>query len=305
MQRAGQTGGRQTRRPQAGWDSDNGTRVTGRADQSANCIEPQNSRKTTLASFLPPPPPKPYLVRRDTLCSCEAYGVRSMYKENTDRSISCATPPPPPAPHLHVTHPQHVLGTRDRRRCPRSAARCCLRRQRGAPHHALHARGARLLLPLSASKHYPCGALQGRIPQEGPRPVVQQAVGRLGAGGDGQLQGVVHRGGAVPGGQQVGDIEGGGHDNGAVTLADLPPATHKHIRIAIENMHIISRQVQGSVFVSLFRAQDAFILRARNQHTHYLSSFVARTTTHDRLQKCRIAHEQAATETGSYVNACE
>jgi hypothetical protein len=26
-------------------------------------------------------PPKPYLVLRDTLCSCEAYGMRPMYKE--------------------------------------------------------------------------------------------------------------------------------------------------------------------------------------------------------------------------------
>ncbi len=25
-------------------------------------------------------PPKPYLVLRDTLCSCEAYGMRPMYK---------------------------------------------------------------------------------------------------------------------------------------------------------------------------------------------------------------------------------
>jgi hypothetical protein len=27
-------------------------------------------------------PSQPYLARRDTLCSCEAYGVRPMYKEN-------------------------------------------------------------------------------------------------------------------------------------------------------------------------------------------------------------------------------
>jgi hypothetical protein len=27
-----------------------------------------------------PPPPQPYLVLRDTLYSCEAYGVRPMYK---------------------------------------------------------------------------------------------------------------------------------------------------------------------------------------------------------------------------------
>jgi hypothetical protein len=26
-------------------------------------------------------PPKPYLVLRDTLCSCEAYGMRPMHKE--------------------------------------------------------------------------------------------------------------------------------------------------------------------------------------------------------------------------------
>ena len=30
-------------------------------------------------------PPKPYLVLRDTLCSCEAYGMRPMYKKKKEK----------------------------------------------------------------------------------------------------------------------------------------------------------------------------------------------------------------------------
>ncbi len=39
---------------------------------------PSTNLSPTLPSF---PPPKPYLVPRDTLCSCEAYGMRPMHKE--------------------------------------------------------------------------------------------------------------------------------------------------------------------------------------------------------------------------------
>ncbi len=35
-------------------------------------------------------PPKPYLVHRDTLCSCEAYGMKPMYKEkNRKNAVVC------------------------------------------------------------------------------------------------------------------------------------------------------------------------------------------------------------------------
>jgi hypothetical protein len=33
-------------------------------------------------------PPKPYLVLRDTLCSCEAYGMRPMYKKKKKKKNS-------------------------------------------------------------------------------------------------------------------------------------------------------------------------------------------------------------------------
>ena len=33
-------------------------------------------------------PPKPYLVLRDTLCSCEAYGMRPMYKKKKKKPSS-------------------------------------------------------------------------------------------------------------------------------------------------------------------------------------------------------------------------
>jgi hypothetical protein len=39
---------------------------------------PTTNLSSTLPSF---PPPKPYLVLRDTLCSCEAYGMRPMYRK--------------------------------------------------------------------------------------------------------------------------------------------------------------------------------------------------------------------------------
>jgi hypothetical protein len=37
-------------------------------------------------------PPKPYLVLRDTLCSCEAYGMIPMYKEKKGRQSTYQVP---------------------------------------------------------------------------------------------------------------------------------------------------------------------------------------------------------------------
>ena len=43
----------------------------------------------TLPSF---PPPKPYLVLRDTLCSCEAYGMRPMYTNFLSTHVAAGSP---------------------------------------------------------------------------------------------------------------------------------------------------------------------------------------------------------------------
>ena len=42
---------------------------------------PDTTHPTSSQNF----PPKPYLVLRDTLCSCEAYGMKPMYKKKTMR----------------------------------------------------------------------------------------------------------------------------------------------------------------------------------------------------------------------------
>ena len=47
------------------------------------CVEnppPSTNSPPTLPSF---PPPNPYIVLRDTLCSCEAYGMRPMHKKKS------------------------------------------------------------------------------------------------------------------------------------------------------------------------------------------------------------------------------
>jgi hypothetical protein len=49
--------------------------------------------RTHKSSF---PPPKPYLVLRNTLCSCEAYGMRPMYKEEQNQHPAVPKLPTPP-----------------------------------------------------------------------------------------------------------------------------------------------------------------------------------------------------------------
>jgi hypothetical protein len=64
---------------------------------------PSTNLSPTLPSF---PPPNQYLVLRDTLCSCEVYGMRPMYKEKKIFFISPTLPSfPPPNPILYIGIP--------------------------------------------------------------------------------------------------------------------------------------------------------------------------------------------------------
>jgi hypothetical protein len=56
-----------------------------------------------LPSF---PPPKPYLVLRDTLCSCEAYGMRPMHKKRKRKKNPPHTFPHAARTQADLAHPQ-------------------------------------------------------------------------------------------------------------------------------------------------------------------------------------------------------
>ncbi len=48
---------------------------------------------------------KPNLVLRDTLCSCEAYGMKPMYKKKNRKLPSACSPHSTPAPHCTRRRP--------------------------------------------------------------------------------------------------------------------------------------------------------------------------------------------------------